>query len=113
MPNSIFNPATCAVFSDEKMKKVNLFESPHLFCDVYCLKPGQSQKVHSHAHNDKVYHALTGTAHVTLGLDTLPLPPGHIAIAPAGVPHGVENRSRENCMLLVIMAPNPNAPKTA
>ncbi len=104
----IKDPALAAIFSDEKMKKVNLFESPHLFCDVYCLKPGQSQKVHSHAANDKIYLALSGTAHVTLGDDTVPLPPGQLAIAPAGVPHGVENRSAANATLLVIMAPNPN-----
>jgi mannose-6-phosphate isomerase-like protein (cupin superfamily) len=106
--NLIKDPALAAIFSDERMKKVNIFESPHLFCDVYCLKPGQSQKVHSHAHNDKLYYAISGTAHVTLGDDTRQLPPGQLAIAPAGVPHGVENRSAENATLLVVMAPNPN-----
>jgi quercetin dioxygenase-like cupin family protein len=103
----IYDPAALAEFGPDKMTKVNLFESGNLFCDVYCLKPGQEQKVHSHAGNDKIYHALTGTAHVTLGADTHPLPPGHTAVAPAGLPHGVENRSRENATLLVIMAPNP------
>jgi mannose-6-phosphate isomerase-like protein (cupin superfamily) len=105
----VFNPIDRAVFSDDKMKKVNLFESANLFCDVYCLKPGQAQKVHSHAHNDKIYHSLSGMPHVTLGDKTVPLPPGQTAVAPAGVPHGVENRSSEECTLLVVMAPNPNA----
>ena len=45
-----------AAFRDEKMNKVNLYESHRLFCDVYCLRPGQEQKVHDHADNDKVYH---------------------------------------------------------
>jgi len=108
MSDLIFTAAGLASFSDAKMKKVNLFESPNLFCDVYCLKPGQSQKVHSHADNDKIYHALTGESHVTLGDSTQPLRPGQTAIAPAGMPHGVENRSGENCTLLVVMAPNPN-----
>ncbi len=109
MANRVFNPVQSARFGDDKMQKVNLFESQNLFCDVYCLKPGQSQKVHSHARNDKIYHAIEGSAHVTLGDETLALPRGHIAIAPAGVPHGVENRSAENCVLMVVMAPNPNA----
>jgi mannose-6-phosphate isomerase-like protein (cupin superfamily) len=104
----VFDPSIAAVFADDTMNKVNLFESPNLFCDVYCLTPGQSQKLHSHARNDKIYFALAGTAHVTLGDCTQPLPPGHLAIAPAGVPHGVENRSNENAALLVVMAPNPN-----
>lgn len=94
-------------FSDEKMKKVNLYESLKLFCDVYCLKPGQTQKAHTHDDNDKIYHALTGTCHVQIGDDVSPLPPGHTAVAPAGLVHGLENRSTENATLLVVMAPHP------
>ncbi len=91
------------------MQKVNLYESPRLFCDIYCLKPGQSQKPHAHEHNDKIYHALEGTCHVQLGERIEPLAPGHVAIAPAGVVHGLENRSETEATLLVVMAPNPNA----
>lgn len=109
MLDLIKNVAASAIFADDKMKKINLFESPNLFCDIYCLKPTQSQKVHAHADNDKLYLALSGTTYVTLGDTVVPLPPGDLAIAPAGVPHGIENRSDENAMLLVVMAPNPNA----
>lgn len=109
MNDFIHDTATVAAFAEEKMQKVNLFESPRLFCDVYCLKPGQAQKLHAHENNDKIYHALTGTCHIQIGDNTEPLPPGHVAIAPAGVPHGVENRSETDATLLVIMAPNPNA----
>jgi len=35
-------------FSSEKMQKVNLFETDNLFCDLYCLRPGQAQKPHTH-----------------------------------------------------------------
>ncbi len=109
MNDLIHDAAASAVFSDEKMQKVNLYESPHLFCDVYCLKPGQAQKPHAHAHNDKIYHALKGTCHVQIGERIEPLVPGSVAIAPAGVVHGVENRSDADATLLVVMAPNPNA----
>ena len=27
-------------FSQEKMKKNNLFETSRLFCDIYCFEPG-------------------------------------------------------------------------
>lgn len=108
MSSYIVNPANLAEFIDEKMKKVNLFESANLFCDIYCLKPGQFQKVHTHADNDKLYYALSGSVHVTLGEETTPLSPGELAIAPAGLPHGVENRSTGNATLLVVMAPSPN-----
>ena len=36
-------------FSDDKLKKHNLFQTARFFLDVYCLKPGQSQKPHAHA----------------------------------------------------------------
>jgi quercetin dioxygenase-like cupin family protein len=103
----VFDTAARANFSDQKMTKVNLYESPRLFCDVYCLMPGQSQKPHEHADNDKIYHALTGTCHVQIGEAVQPLPPGCVAVAPAGVVHGVENRSDAPATLLVIMAPHP------
>ena len=32
-------------FSEDKMRKNSLFDSPHLFYDVYCLLPGQHQNV--------------------------------------------------------------------
>jgi hypothetical protein len=35
-------------FSEEKMQKNALFDSPHFFYDAYCLLPGQFQKVHAH-----------------------------------------------------------------
>lgn len=109
MSDLIHDTAALAAFGDEKMQKVNLFESPNLFCDIYCLKPGQSQKPHTHADNDKIYFALHGTCHVILGEDIAPLAEGNVAVAPAGVVHGLENRSDEDVTLLVVMAPNPNA----
>ena len=107
MSMHIHDPAALAQFSDGKMNKINLYESPKLFCDVYCLLPGQSQKPHKHDDNDKIYHALTGTCHVQLGDDIRPLTAGQVAVAPAGQIHGVENRSNEPATLLVIMAPHP------
>jgi len=47
-------------FSSEKMQKVNLFESPRMFCDIYGLEPGQKQKIHSHEGNDKIYYVVEG-----------------------------------------------------
>ena len=107
MPRQIFNPALAVEFSETKMNKVNLYESPKLFCDVYCLLPGQSQKAHTHAENDKIYYALSGTCHVQLGEEISPLGPGEVAVATAGQVHGVENRSGQPATLLVVMAPHP------
>jgi len=95
-------------FSEEKMKKNVLFDSPHLFYDTYCLLPGQTQKVHAHEGSDKVYYVLEGTGRFTIGEEEQDLPQGHAVIARAGQPHGVRNESGENLILLVTMAPHPS-----
>jgi mannose-6-phosphate isomerase-like protein (cupin superfamily) len=92
-------------FDDEKMVKVNLFETHRMFADLYCLRPGQQQRAHSHHDNDKVYHVLEGTGTFLVGTEEQQLSAGGTCIAPAGEPHGVRNESAENLVLLVMMAP--------
>jgi mannose-6-phosphate isomerase-like protein (cupin superfamily) len=95
-------------FSEEKMKKNSLFDSPYLFWDAYCLLPGQSQKVHAHEGSDKIYYVLSGIGRFTVGDDEEDLSEGHAVIARAGAPHGVRNDTQENLVLLVTMAPKPS-----
>jgi mannose-6-phosphate isomerase-like protein (cupin superfamily) len=95
-------------FSEEKMKKNALFDSPYLFYDLYCLLPGQSQKVHAHESSDKIYYVLSGTGRFTVGDEEQDLPERHAVIARADEPHGVRNETRENLVLLVTMAPRPS-----
>jgi mannose-6-phosphate isomerase-like protein (cupin superfamily) len=95
-------------FSNEKMQKAPVFDSPHLFYDLYCLQPGQSQKVHAHESSDKVYNVVEGTASFTIGDEEASLGAGHAVIARAGVTHGVRNETGENLVLLVVMAPRPS-----
>src|SRR5829696_3302220 len=95
-------------FSEEKMKKNALFDSPHLFYDAYCLLPGQSQKVHAHEGSDKVYYVLQGTGRFTVGEEERELGEGSAVIARAGDSHGVRNETQENLVILVTMAPRPS-----
>jgi mannose-6-phosphate isomerase-like protein (cupin superfamily) len=99
--------ASRARFAADKMQKVALFESGRFFCDLYCLASGQSQRVHSHAGSDKVYYVLSGCATIQVGDEVEDVEPGVAVLAPAGVPHGVENRSAGSATLLVFMAPPP------
>ncbi len=94
-------------FSGEKMQKNSLFESQNLFYDAYCLLPGQQQKVHSHEASDKVYYVVEGTGRFTVGEEERDLGTGQAVIARAGEPHGVQNETGENLVLLVTMAPPP------
>lgn len=95
-------------FSNEKMRKNALFDSPRLFYDAYCLLPGQSQKVHAHEDSDKVYFVVRGAGTFTVGDEEESLPEGHAVVARAGEPHGVRNDSNDELVILVTMAPRPS-----
>jgi quercetin dioxygenase-like cupin family protein len=95
-------------FAAEKLTKVGLFETDQMFCDLYCLEPGQSQKVHSHRGATKFYFVLEGKASLTIGSETRELGEGDLAWSAPDEEHGLENRSAERTVLLVAMAPNPN-----
>ncbi|HEY2381579.1 MAG TPA: cupin domain-containing protein [Terriglobia bacterium] len=94
-------------FSDEKMQKLPLFESAKYFCDLYCLKPGQDQRVHSHAESDKIYLVLRGKGVFHIAGEDRELNPGEAVIARPGQDHGVRNSAAEDLVLLVFMTPRP------
>ena len=94
-------------FDPAKLQKLNLFETPRFFLDVYCLAPGQAQNPHAHADSDKIYAVLEGEVNVRVGDATAKLGPGEAALAPAGADHGVENPGPAPAALLVFMAPRP------
>ena len=94
-------------FNPEKLKKISLFDTDNFFCDVYCLEPGQSQKVHSHGDSDKVYYILQGKGKVTVGSEEKELGSDEITLAPAGKDHGVINHTQNKLVILVFMAPKP------
>jgi mannose-6-phosphate isomerase-like protein (cupin superfamily) len=100
--------ADLVAFSEEKMQKNALFDSPHLFYDTYCLLPGQAQKVHAHEGSDKIYYVLRGTGRFTVAEEDRDLGEGHAVIARAGESHGVRNETQEDLIVLVTMAPRPS-----
>ena len=95
-------------FGPEKMKKISLFDTDNFFCDIYCLEPGQFQKVHSHEGSDKVYFVLQGQGKFTVGSEEKELSENQITIAPSGEDHGVVNDSDGKLVILVFMAPKPH-----
>jgi quercetin dioxygenase-like cupin family protein len=94
-------------FSGEKMQKIPLFDSDKYFCDLYCLRPGQDQRVHTHAESDKIYLVLKGSGRFHIAEEESILSEGDAVIARPGAPHGVRNDSGDDLVLLVFMTPRP------
>lgn len=90
-----------------KHYKATMFPGKQLMVGLNCLEPGQSQPVHDHADADKVYIVTEGSGWFTVGDETRSAGPGEVVFAPAGVPHGVENRSSERLVMIVNIAPPP------
>src|SRR5262245_51374444 len=89
-------------FAPAKMQKNSLFETDRLWLDVYCLEPGQSQKVHSHASSDKVYVVLEGEVVTTVGAEERTVGADQAVLAPAGEEHGIRNASGSRAAVLVL-----------
>ena len=94
-------------FNEQKMQKVNLFETVRMFCDLYCFEPGQEQKTHTHAGADKIYYVLEGRGTFYIGGESRELGEHTVVMAPADAEHGVVNTGHERLTLLVYMAPKP------
>ncbi|MBI3604050.1 MAG: cupin domain-containing protein [Nitrospirae bacterium] len=104
---NVINLADYQQFSNEKMKKNNIFQTPRFFCDVYCFEPGQEQKGHIHGEQDKVYLVLEGQGTFKVGAEEKVLGPWQGTLAPAGEEHGVRNHTDGRLKVLVFVAPNP------
>lgn len=94
-------------FRADKMAKVALATTARAQLDLYCLRPGQEQKPHAHADQDKIYIALEGRGRVVLdGVDE-PLEAGEAVVARAGAEHGVRNDGADPFLVLVVVTPPP------
>ena len=103
----IINLESLVRFSGDKMQKVPLFDSEKYFCDLYCLKPGQDQRVHLHEESEKIYVVMRGAGLFHIGGEERELESGQAVIARPGEPHGVRNAGQQDLVLLVFMAPRP------
>src|SRR5260370_37575712 len=94
-------------YGPDKLVKINLYQTERLLYDVYCLEPGQAQRVHTHSSSDKIYLVLEGQAKVTVGDEERPLGPNEAALAPAGGAHGGSNPGPARVALMAGTTPPP------
>lgn len=93
--------------SEEKLYKTTLFRTDALLLGLNCLEPGQTQKPHDHAGQDKFYYVVEGEGVFLIGEDLKTAVAGEVIWAPAGVIHGVSNEAETRLTLLVGIAPAP------
>jgi quercetin dioxygenase-like cupin family protein len=96
-----------AKFSAEKMARIALATTPRLQLDLYCLEPGQVQKPHAHADQDKVYVVLEGRGRVVVDGREDVLDAGEGIVAAAGQTHGLTNAGDGRLLTLVVVVPPP------
>jgi quercetin dioxygenase-like cupin family protein len=91
----------------EKFYKTTLFRSDTMLLGLNCLEPGQVQRPHEHADQDKFYYVVEGNGRFWLDKERIDAIVGEVVWAPAGVLHGVVNESDSRLTLLVGIAPAP------
>jgi mannose-6-phosphate isomerase-like protein (cupin superfamily) len=89
----------------DKMYKSTLFESQRLLLGLNCLEPGQADRAHTHAEQDKFYFVLEGEGEFTIGDETIRAGAGLTVLAPAGVTHGVQNSGSQRLVILMGLTP--------
>jgi quercetin dioxygenase-like cupin family protein len=100
-------PRAHVKFQADRMAKIALATTTRAQLDLYCLAPGQAQKPHAHADQDKIYVVLEGRARVHLDGAEETVTAGEAVVAGAGAVHGVVNDGSEPVLLLVVVTPPP------
>ncbi len=90
---------------NDKPFKFTFHQSEQMLVGLNCLQPGQSQPLHDHLDQDKIYLVLNGSGLFHVGGASSECFAGHLVLCPAGVPHGVENNSLALLTFLTVIAP--------
>ena len=100
-------PELKASFNPEKMGKSTIFQSENILVGLNAFEPGQEHQLHTHEGMDKVYHVLKGRGLFILEDREIEMEAGLMLVAPDGVPHGIRNNSKDQLIVLAILAPGP------
>jgi len=103
----VLYPHEHAPYRPDAMGKATLYRSEHVLVGLNGFEPGQTHALHAHEGMDKIYHVLSGKGQLLLEGRSEALAPGALAVAPAGVPHGIHNDGTERLLVLAVLAPGP------
>jgi len=103
--------AGSARFDPARMSAADLLVGSHLTSAVASFEPGQSHETHTHGGSDQVFAVIEGRGRFTVGTESRDLTPGQMALAPAGIPHGLVANAGVRLVVLVVTSP-PTGPAT-
>lgn len=106
-PTYFFHALDHAQPRTDKPHKHTFFAGERLLVGLNTLQTGRRQALHDHADQDKFYFVLAGQGEFTVGAETQTCGPGDLILAPAGIPHGVENHADPALTFLTVIAPWP------
>jgi quercetin dioxygenase-like cupin family protein len=73
---------------------------------LWNLEPGQENDYHQHPTTEHLHVMIQGTAEYTLdGGAPITVTTGQAVMVPAGVPHGIRNRTTSRCTYMAITSP--------
>jgi len=73
---------------------------------LWNLEPGQENDYHQHPTTEHLHVMIEGTAEYTLdGGAPITVTTGQAVMVPAGVPHGIRNRTKSRCTYMAITSP--------
>ena len=94
----------------DKPFKATINSSENMLVGITRLAPGQSQPVHIHVGEDKLYMVLSGTGYFQVGSEYHQAGPGTLVWAPAALQHSVINNAAEELVLYFVISPSPIQP---
>lgn len=103
----VFDIDTYCLFSPDAATVVVVYHHD-LGIVVWNLEPGQRNDHHVHPSTEHVQIVIDGECEFTLGgLPPVTVRPGQAVVVPAGVAHGIANRTTRRASYLAVTSPGP------
>lgn len=96
-------------FAPDRANRVRVFATDVLTADLWCLEPRQATPVLQHEGVDVAYTVLGGTGWFVTDEGEVGLGPMGSLLVPAGVAHGIDNRTTDPVIVLAAGSP-PDVP---
>jgi len=98
----VFDLHALKAFASDKRVRKMLFKTEQLWSEIACYEPGQSTVMHTHPREEEAIYVLQGTATMSIAGEEVVVPAGAIVKFPASVPHDVQNRGADRCVIMFL-----------